>query len=69
MPSLFAILGFMSFGPWELIIVAFVILILFGNRLPRVMRSMGQGVTEFKKGLEEPGEEEAPPKKVENREA
>ena len=27
-------------------------LLLFGNRLPSVMRSLGQGVTEFKKGIE-----------------
>jgi sec-independent protein translocase protein TatA len=26
--------------------------LLFGNRLPNVMRSLGQGVTEFKKGIE-----------------
>lgn len=29
-------------------------LILFGNRLPKVMRSLGQSVTEFKQGLHEP---------------
>ena len=28
------------------------LLLLFGNRLPASMRSLGQGVTEFKKGLE-----------------
>jgi len=38
-------------GGVELFIVAFVILILFGNRLPSVMRSLGQGITEFKKGV------------------
>jgi sec-independent protein translocase protein TatA len=53
-------------GPWELIIVAFVILILFGNRLPKVMRSMGQGVTEFKKGLGETTEEAPPAKQVDH---
>ncbi len=29
-----------------------VVLLLFGNRLPQVMRSLGQGVVEFKKGLQ-----------------
>lgn len=38
-------------GGAELIIVAFVILLLFGNRLPSVMRSLGQGIVEFKKGV------------------
>lgn len=38
-------------GPWQVIIVAMVILLLFGNRLPSVMRSLGEGITEFKKGI------------------
>ncbi len=37
-------------GP-ELIIVAGVVLLMFGNRLPSVMRSLGRSVTEFKKGV------------------
>ena len=37
-------------GP-ELMIVAFVALLIFGNRLPNVMRSLGKSVTEFKKGV------------------
>ena len=45
-------------GTPELLIMLFVLLILFGSRLPSVMRGMGQGVTEFKKGLRE-GEQEA----------
>ena len=39
-------------GPTELIIVAVIMLLLFGNRLPGVMRSLGQGVVEFKKGIQ-----------------
>lgn len=37
-------------GP-ELIILAGVLLLFFGNRLPSVMRSLGKSVTEFKKGV------------------
>ena len=37
-------------GP-EIIIVGFVALLIFGNRLPGVMRSLGKSVTEFKKGV------------------
>lgn len=39
-------------GTYELLIVAVIVLLLFGSRLPKVMRSLGQGVTEFKKGLQ-----------------
>ena len=48
MPSLFAFLG----APWEMFVVLVIVLLLFGNRLPSVMRSLGKGVTEFKKGIE-----------------
>ncbi|MEM9657285.1 MAG: twin-arginine translocase TatA/TatE family subunit [Planctomycetota bacterium] len=38
-------------GPWQFVIVALVVVVLFGNRLPSVMRSLGEGITEFKKGI------------------
>ena len=34
-----------------LLIVALVCVLLFGNRLPSVMRSLGRSVVEFKKGV------------------
>lgn len=40
-------------GPLELIIVGVIVLLLFGSRLPNVMRSLGQSITEFKKGTRE----------------
>jgi sec-independent protein translocase protein TatA len=40
-----------NLGMPELVIVAFVSLLIFGNRLPSVMRSLGKSVTEFKKGI------------------
>ena len=42
----------MGIGTTELMIVAGVILLLFGNRLPKVMRSLGQGIVEFKRGVQ-----------------
>ena len=41
-----------TFGGPELIVVAFIALLLFGNRLPSIMRSLGKSVTEFKKGVQ-----------------
>lgn len=40
-------------GTQELLIVCIVALLLFGNRLPSVMRSLGSGISEFKKGMNE----------------
>ncbi len=42
-------------GPMEMVIVGMVALLLFGTRLPSVMRSLGVGITEFKKGLKGDG--------------
>ena len=39
-------------GPMELMILGVIILLLFGNRLPSVMRSLGKGIVEFKKGVQ-----------------
>ncbi len=40
-------------GTTELLIFAVIVLVLFGSRLPKVMRSLGSSVTEFKKGVAE----------------
>ena len=46
-----ALLGMFGIGPQELLILGIIVLLLFGNRLPSVMRSLGRGVVEFKKGV------------------
>ena len=39
-------------GGWELIVVLLVVLLLFGStKLPKLARSLGSSVTEFKKGV------------------
>lgn len=38
-------------GPGEMMLVGMIALLLFGKKLPDVARSLGKGVTEFKKGL------------------
>lgn len=40
-----------SIGPAEMLFVAMIALLLFGKRLPEVMRGLGKGITEFKKGV------------------
>ena len=38
-------------GGVEWIIILVIALLIFGKRLPEVMRSMGKGIVEFKKGV------------------
>jgi sec-independent protein translocase protein TatA len=38
-------------SPIQLLVVGLIALLLFGKRLPEVMRSLGKGITEFKKGM------------------
>lgn len=43
-----------GFGPQEMLIMAAVLLLLFGStRLPRLMRSIGQSVGEFQQGMKD----------------
>ena len=49
-------MGFMS--PWHWLIIAGAALLLFGNRLPDVARSMGRAINEFKRGLKDLPEDE-----------
>ncbi len=44
-------LALFNLGPWEVILIALVALLLFGHRLPEVARSAGKAVVEFKRGL------------------
>lgn len=54
-----------GFGYWEFLIILVVMLLLFGNRLPSLARSLGQSLIEFKKGVKEIDEK----KPEENQEA
>ena len=46
-------------GPMEICIVVGAIVLLFGaTKIPTLMRNMGSGISEFKKGLKD-GEKEA----------
>lgn len=56
------ILAIWGIGMPEMIVIAVIVLLLFGNRLPSVMRSLGQSITEFKKGSREGAEDTDPQK-------
>ena len=44
----------LSFGGPEILLIVLALLLLFGGRkIPELMRGLGKGVSEFKKGKEE----------------
>jgi len=66
------LLFFGNLGSSEIIIIALVILLLFGGKkIPELMRGLGKGVSQFKKGMNdieqeinaEPEKKEAIPNK------
>jgi sec-independent protein translocase protein TatA len=51
-------LFFQNLGSTEIIIIALVILLLFGGKkIPELMRGLGKGVSQFKKGMKDIEEE------------
>ncbi|MGD8923258.1 MAG: twin-arginine translocase TatA/TatE family subunit [Candidatus Zixiibacteriota bacterium] len=45
-------------GPWELLVIFVVILLLFGaKRLPEIAQGMGKGIREFKKAMKDTTDE------------
>ena len=51
---------FYAIGPWQLIIIVAVILLLFGGRkIPELMGGLGKGIKEFKKATKEEEKEES----------
>jgi sec-independent protein translocase protein TatA len=54
--------------PWHLILILAIVVLLFGGaKIPELMRGVGKGMGEFKKGMEDGkrGEDEAAVKKDE----
>ena len=56
-------------SPTEWMVVGVIVLVLFGgNKIPEMMRGLGTGVKEFKKGIKEE-EEPAKPAEAEKKES
>ncbi|HSV73223.1 MAG TPA: twin-arginine translocase TatA/TatE family subunit, partial [Chthonomonadales bacterium] len=51
---------FDGFGPAQVAIVLVIVLLLFGNRVPQVMRGLGSGLRQFRKGLDDDEKEPEP---------
>ncbi|MGB5870435.1 MAG: twin-arginine translocase TatA/TatE family subunit [Albidovulum sp.] len=44
----------MSMGPWQLLVIGIVVLVLFGRgKVSSLMGEVGKGITAFKKGVSE----------------
>lgn len=51
-------------GFWEILIIAFIVLLLFGaNRIPDMMRGLARGLRGFKEELKSEDKAEAPGEK------
>jgi sec-independent protein translocase protein TatA len=56
-------------NPTALIVLAVVVIVLFGgSKIPEMMKGLGQGMREFKKGMNEPHEDDELRKEREKRE-
>ena len=53
-----SLLLFQNLGVWEILIIAFIVLLLFGGKkIPELMHGIGKGVKSFKMGMNEVEEE------------
>lgn len=64
------VLGFMGIGMQELILIVAVLLLLFGGkRIPELMRGMGKGIHSFKEGMKGIDKDEAKGNDKDNKES
>jgi len=54
----------MRFGPWEIVVIVLLVVILFGhNKIPGMMKNLADGLKVFKKEMKPAEEKQAPTKK------
>ena len=45
----------MNLGPTELLVILVIVVVLFGgNKIPSLMRGLGEGIRNFKEGMRDP---------------
>lgn len=60
----------MAIGPWQIVLIALVIVVLFGaSRLGDIGKGLGEGIRNFKKGISDDGDKEAKKLKGESKES
>jgi len=53
-----------AFGPWQIVLIVVVILLLFGGRkIPELMKGLGKGIKEFKDASNNNKEDTTPEEK------
>ena len=59
----------MSFGPWQLVLVLAIVILLFGaGRIPRLMGDLAKGIRSFKAGMkDETQQDQEPPGQAQTR--
>ena len=65
--NIFVLLGMI--GPWQIVLIIAVVLLLFGGKkIPELMKGIGKGAREFKRGLSGEDDEEESKKEVTKKE-
>lgn len=55
-------------GPWQIVLIVAVVLLIFGGKkIPELMRGLGQGMKEFKKATKEDTTAEEEEKEIEKK--
>jgi sec-independent protein translocase protein TatA len=56
-----------NLGPWELILIFLIVLVVFGaNKLPKIAKDIGNGIREFKKSISGEDDDKKDEQKKEN---
>ncbi|MCC5815099.1 MAG: twin-arginine translocase TatA/TatE family subunit [Leptospira sp.] len=64
--SFYPTLAFLNLGPWEIALILFLALLLFGGKkLPGLAKDLGQGIREFRRSISgSPDEDTTPPQET-----